>query len=83
VTVADIEDILRAEPDVVLFGQGDPGRMMPVADLIEHLAKSGIEPLILPTAAAAEAFNRLVETNRKVAAGFHLTCLKYPNPPNV
>lgn len=74
VAIEDVEDILAAAPEVVVFGKGDPGQMQPDPDLVSHMEKKGIEVISLPSARAAEAFNRLVEENKSLAAGFHLTC---------
>lgn len=74
VAIEDIEDILAVHPEIVVFGKGDPGRMDLEPEVAERLREDGIELIELPTARAAEEFNRLVEENRHVAAGFHLTC---------
>ncbi|MGM0453468.1 MAG: Mth938-like domain-containing protein [Thermodesulfobacteriota bacterium] len=74
VVFEDVADILAAGPDVVIFGKGDPGQMRPDPALVNQMAEKGIEVVSLPTARAAEEFNRRVKENQKVAAGFHLTC---------
>ena len=70
----DVADILAAGPDVVIFGKGDPGQMRPDPALVNHMTEKGIEVVSLPTERAAEEFNRRVKENKKIAAGFHLTC---------
>ncbi len=74
VVFEDVGDILAAGPDVVIFGNGDPGQMRPDPSLADHMAEKSIEVISLPTAQAVEEFNRRVAENKKIAAGFHLTC---------
>ncbi|MCF8095755.1 MAG: Mth938-like domain-containing protein [Desulfobacteraceae bacterium] len=74
VTRDDIDDILKAEPEILVLGKGSPGQMEPDPALTEELEKKGIRLISRPTQEASEEFNRLQEENKNVAAGFHLTC---------
>jgi hypothetical protein len=71
--IADIAGVLAAKPEVLIVGQGQPGKMQVDATLAEYLKKNSIELLALPTAQACTAFNALA-AKRKVAAALHLTC---------
>jgi hypothetical protein len=74
-SIDGLREALEPEPEIVVVGTGSPGMMQPDKDLSRVLRKRGIEPLIMPTAAAAEEYNRLrADAGRAVAACFHLTC---------
>ncbi len=70
----DIKDILDAGVDVLVLGQGDPGRMQSTPDLKQLLKEKQIKTIELPTRRAIAEFNRLIGQTENVAAGFHLTC---------
>lgn len=74
VSLEDVGDILAAEPGIVVFGTGDPGRMVPDHELAKRFADKGIEMIALPTTEAINVFNRLIADRKDLAAGFHLTC---------
>lgn len=74
VTRGDLADILEAEPEIVVLGKGSPGQMKPEPQLEHELEKKGIKLIARPTEEAAAEFNRLLQDDRKIAAGFHLTC---------
>ncbi len=73
VAVADIEDILRARPDVLIVGKGDPGLMEVAPETGKRLDDLGILLVAKPTAEAVKLYNGLVG-RRKVAFAAHLTC---------
>ncbi len=72
--IDDIRDILKAGPDVMVIGQGDPGLMKATETLRSHLRKKHIELIEGKTAEAVKAYNRLVKEGKKVCAGFHVGC---------
>lgn len=74
VAVDDIADILAAQPDCLVVGQGKPGNMQVTAAARSALADAGIELIEEPTATALQTFNRLQGEGRNVAGAFHLTC---------
>jgi hypothetical protein len=69
----DIEDVLKAHPEVLIVGQGDPGRMEIAGEVRDRLDELGIELIALPTRQAVEAYNRMSE-EREAAFAAHLTC---------
>jgi len=71
---ADIEDILQADPDVLILGKGKPGMMKSSAPLRELLEQQGIELIEQSTSKALKTFNELTQQGKRVCAGFHLTC---------
>lgn len=74
VDIEDISDILSAEPEIVVIGRGTPGLLKSTVSLREYLAASHIELIEKKTPKAIEAFNKLFQQGRKVAAGFHISC---------
>jgi len=70
----DVHDILAAAPDVLVVGQGDPGRMKVSPALRSALEQSRITLIEVPTGKAVGEFNRLQSEGREVAGAFHLTC---------
>lgn len=70
----DVQDLLAVGPDVIVVGTGIYGRMQLTPEYEEILTQERIESIALPTKEAAEAFNRLIETSKKVGGCFHLTC---------
>ena len=72
VCLEDIEDILVAKPEVVIFGTGAYGRVVVEKEVIEKLKQIGAEVIVEETAKAVEKFNKLQGKNVVLAA--HLTC---------
>lgn len=70
----DIEGLVAAGPDVIIVGTGIFGLMRPANDLARLLSAQGIELLAARTKTAAQEYNRLKQSSRRVAACFHLTC---------
>ncbi len=70
----DIADLVAAKPDILVVGTGIFGLMRPASGLAGLLAAQGIELLAVRTKTAAQEFNRLKQSSRRVAACFHLTC---------
>lgn len=71
--VADVAEALAAEPEVLVVGMGQPGRMQVDLGLSRYLKEKGIELLAVPTAQACNLINSL-EGKRRWAAALHLTC---------
>jgi hypothetical protein len=72
--VEDMADIVAARPEVLVVGTGSPGRMNLSEELRQALSDLKIRVVEEPTDEAVQTFNRLSETEAKVAAAFHLTC---------
>lgn len=71
--IADIPKVLDAKPEVLIVGQGQPGKMEVDAALMRHLQEQGIELMAMPTSQACTTFNSLTG-KRTVVAALHLTC---------
>lgn len=70
---ADLEDVLAAEPDLLVVGQGTYGRMGVSDEVRQTLEQAGIELVAEPTKQACETYNQLRD-RKAVAAALHLTC---------
>lgn len=73
-TVADIRDLLAADPEVIVAGTGIFGRMRLNAEVQDVLTARGIELITGRTKSVIEEFNRLKQTSTRVGGCFHLTC---------
>lgn len=71
--VADVYEALAANPQVLVVGMGQPGRMQVDPALAAYLKEQGIELIALPTREACQTINRLAG-RRRLAAALHLTC---------
>lgn len=72
-SVADLEAILEAQPEVLVIGQGAYGRMLVPDATREELEAAGMEVVAQRTAEACQTYNRL-QADKRVAAALHLTC---------
>jgi hypothetical protein len=70
---ADVPEVLQAPPEVLVIGQGNPGRMDVPAETRRKLEETGIEVIVEPTTQACDTYNRL-RGKRRVVAALHLTC---------
>jgi len=71
--LADVEEALRAKPDVLVIGTGHDGVMRVPRETIERIAGQGIEVKVERTAKAVALYNDL-EGATTVIAALHITC---------
>lgn len=69
----DLEDVLKEEPEVLVIGTGAAGVMKVEAEVKKHAQGKGITLIIEKTKKATERFNELAP-NKKTIGAFHLTC---------
>ena len=69
----DVFEALAANPEVLVVGQGQPGRLQVDPALAAYLKEKGIDLIALPTREACQTINRLTG-KRRLAAALHLTC---------
>ncbi len=70
----DIEEIVKQNPKIMVFGTGEPGLMKVLPETEEYIKSKGIEIITKPSAQALEEYNRLEKEGKKVVGLFHLTC---------
>jgi len=71
VTKKDLERVLAYDPDLLIIGTGNSGRMKVPSDLSKKL---GFEVESYPTKRACKRYNDLLKKDKRIAGGFHLTC---------
>jgi hypothetical protein len=70
----DIQDILSAQPKILVIGTGYAGNMSVPSAVRQTIEGQHIKVIAQTTAEAAKIFNRLVAEGQDVAGAFHLTC---------
>lgn len=71
--ISELAEIVKAEPELLIFGTGYAG-VMSVADQIRNfLTSKGIEVRVEKTTKAVELYNSLA-AKEKVIAALHITC---------
>ena len=70
----DIEDILESKPSVLVIGKGQPGMMRSSRSLRRFLKKNDIELIEEKTSQAITTYNSLLQQEKEVSAGFHVSC---------
>jgi hypothetical protein len=70
----DILDVIADPPEVLVVGQGEPGRMLVTPPVAEALDKLNVRLIAVPTKTACSEFNQLSEQGKRVVAALHLTC---------
>ncbi len=71
--VEDIEDILKARPEILIVGTGAAGQMRVMPETAKKLEEAGIRLITRQTDEACQLYNELARS-AKVAAALHLTC---------
>ena len=74
VGVGDVEDILKATPNVLVVGMGANGLMRVTDGLKVALGERRIQLIAQPSAEAVKTFNKLLHEGKNIAGAFHLTC---------
>lgn len=69
----DVAAALATKPEILIVGQGQPGKMQVDPALASYLQENRIELIAVPTAQACTTFNALAG-KRQVVAALHLTC---------
>ena len=72
--VDDLEEIINANPDVLIIGTGYYGRMQVPADTKRFLQQKGIEVRQEKTGDAVRLFGQLQQEYGRIVAALHLTC---------
>jgi len=70
----DIPEVLADPPEVLVVGQGDPGRMQVDRRVAETLSNLRVQLVVAPTQKACDTFNELSQKGKRVVAALHLTC---------
>ena len=73
-SIADLEEAFKADPEVLLVGTGAYGLMRVPAETSREIESRGIELRVAPTGKAWALYNQLQSSGRRIVAAFHLTC---------
>ncbi len=71
---ADLADVFRAKPEVLVVGTGAEGVMGVSPEARRALERAGIRVIVEPTGEAVGRYNALAAGGTRVAGAFHLTC---------
>ena len=71
---ADLREVVQAQPEVLVVGTGQPGRMRVLPETERHLEEQGIELVVQRTTDACRIYDQLREAGQNVIAALHLTC---------
>jgi hypothetical protein len=71
--LADIAEVVAAQPECFVVGTGNPGLMKVLPETRKHLQQQGIQLIVEPTEQAYQTYNTLSTTKQTIGA-FHLTC---------
>lgn len=69
----DLEEVIEADPEVLVIGTGSYGRMSVPTGVRDLLEDNGIKLVVEKTESACEKFNEIASSKR-AAAALHLTC---------
>ncbi len=70
----DIEEILKAKPEVVIIGTGKFDTMKVSSNVMKELDSRGIEAIYISTDEACKRHNKMCDRGKKVVTALHLTC---------
>lgn len=71
--VEDLEEVLKAKPEIMVVGAGYYGFMKVLPETKKHLQAEGIKLIVEKTGKALKTYNERLQSNSVVGA-FHLTC---------
>jgi hypothetical protein len=71
---ADVTELLKHEPELVILSRGRQGRLSVSPETLSLLEARGVPVLRERTEAALAAYSRLAREGRRVAGLFHTTC---------
>ena len=70
----DLQEILEYKPEVLIIGKGAFSCMKVSPEIKDKLLKQGIDTFDQNTKEACKFFNEQMNSGKKVAGAFHLTC---------
>ena len=71
--LVDVEEMLKAKPEVLIIGSGYAGVMRVPREIIERIVKQGIEVIVERTSKAVKVYNDSHHVKTVIAA-LHITC---------
>ena len=74
VMLQDLNDVISADPDVLVVGRGKLGAMKIPEETADAIEGAGIQLVDARTEEAVEVFNQIANTGKAGVGAFHLTC---------
>jgi len=74
IQVADFEDVLRKDVDVVILSRGQNKRLRVKKETVEYLRERDVDYHVAETREAVKLFNQLAKKGERVGGLFHTTC---------
>ena len=71
---SEIEELVKANPEVVIVGTGTSARAKIAPDAESLVKEANLELVQLPSHQAIERLNQLAEEGKRIAALIHITC---------
>ncbi len=71
--IADLADVLKAKPQLLVVGTGYSGMMVVPEETKDHIKSLGIDISITTTGKAVDVFNTM-QRKKSIIAVLHLTC---------
>jgi len=68
------EELAKGNPEIIVIGTGQSSAMNVDGEIIDNLAKKGIEMIVVSTPEAIEIYNEKVKQGKRVNALIHTTC---------
>lgn len=72
--IEDLDQVLKARPELLIIGTGYYGRMRVPAETRQYLAEQGITVTQANTRDAVTEFNERQKEYARIVAALHLTC---------
>jgi hypothetical protein len=72
--IEDLDDIVKAKPEMLIIGTGYYGRMQVPDETKQYLQEQGIKVVQAKTPDAVREFNQLQREYARIVAALHLTC---------
>ena len=71
---ADVEEVLDHDPEVVVLGRGQNGRLQVMDGTLEVIEERGAKAEMMRSDEAVQRYNELASDGRAVGALIHTTC---------
>ncbi len=71
---ADIDELVKAKPEVLIVGTGTKARARVATEVEGYTREANVELLVAPSAEAIKHLNQLMDEGKHVSALIHITC---------
>lgn len=71
---ADLAEVVKSKPDILIIGTGYSGVMRVPKETTEYIVSHGIDLRVERTGKAVDLFNALQGRKERIIAALHITC---------